>query len=114
MLVDLFVLLLDVLLWLGVMVMLPKYPSGFDRYVKLLRLCRFVRVARMHKVKTLTTFAYNGMFTEGIRSPMRLSRLVRVMLIINHNIACAWYGVAHYRSHGAYTWLVQHDLRGLS
>ena len=111
MLVDIFVLLLDVLLLLGVKVMLPKYPSGFDRYVKLLRLCRFVRVARMHKVKTLTTFAYNGMFTEGIRSLTRLSRPVLVMLIINHNIAWVWYGVAQYRSHGANTWLVQHDLQ---
>ena len=90
MLVDIFVLLLNVLLLLGVKVMLPKYPSGVDRCVKLLRWCRFVRVARMHKVKTLTTFAYNGMFTEGIRSLTRLSRPVLVMLIINHNIA--WVG----------------------
>lgn len=67
--------------------------GGTTRMLRILRAIRIVRLLRIAKLKKLLQIVYDSVDSEYIFIILNLSQLILIVLVMNHYVACVWYGI---------------------
>lgn len=100
-------------------VLFSEVISGVSRLgnaFRLLRIVRLVRVLRLVKMPELMEHVHNVVRSESLLLVAALFKIIIFILVINHVIACAWYGVGLISASDENRWLVVEgmDMKGAS
>jgi len=74
------------------------------RAARFLRICRLIRLARMHRLGQVQDMVLCRIRTETTALLAKLFHLLVLIVLINHYIACVWYGIAA-ESMDEFTWV---------
>lgn len=80
------------------------------RLTRVLRLLRLLRLLRIRKVRQIADVLYSRFHTDASILVLTIVRGVFLILIVNHYIACSWYGIGLMAVDGV-SWLDTFDTR---
>eukprot|EP00930_Biecheleria_cincta_P072629 TRINITY_DN5999_c0_g1_i2.p1 TRINITY_DN5999_c0_g1~~TRINITY_DN5999_c0_g1_i2.p1 ORF type:complete len:698 (-),score=69.80 TRINITY_DN5999_c0_g1_i2:96-2189(-) len=92
--VDANVLLIDALVLLGAFDGIDTDTVGMTRLARILRVARLARLLRLGKLMTFLSVLLDQGQSATLLIACRLLLLMLLTVIVNHYIACGWYGVA--------------------
>lgn len=78
---------------------------GFFRATRVFRMLRLLRLLRIRRLVQASMQLGDTVSSEGSVMIVKITRLVAVIMILNHYIACAWYLIAASVGDDGYTWL---------
>lgn len=82
------------------------------RFVRLLRVLRLLRLLRIAKVLSLMVELHDMIHSETVLTSLNVVQFIIGILLLNHYIACAWYGIGRYHlgeASALYSWVGQLD-----
>lgn len=90
-------------LWIDLAVVVPDWVmklmgstvrvAGLGRILRALRVMRILRLLRIMKLKKVVNMVYNLIDSEYMFIVFELGKLLILILILNHMVACAWFFV---------------------
>jgi len=83
---------------------------GYMRFGKILRFLRMVRLLRLLKVHGLLSDLIERVHSEFCLIMLGIARVIVSIMLINHLIACSWYGVGTIGEGWEDTWVHQNGL----
>lgn len=88
-------------LWVDLIVVVPDWVmkvmgnstsvAGLGRVLRALRVMRILRLLRIMKLKKILNLVYNLIDSEYMFIVFNLGKLLTLILVLNHMVACAWY-----------------------
>lgn len=89
--------------WIDMIVVVPDWVmklmgsmtsvAGLGRILRIFRIMRVLRMLRLLKLKKLLALVYDMIDSEYMWIIFSLIRLLTLLLVMNHIVACIWYGV---------------------
>eukprot|EP00931_Biecheleriopsis_adriatica_P098135 TRINITY_DN7202_c0_g1_i2.p1 TRINITY_DN7202_c0_g1~~TRINITY_DN7202_c0_g1_i2.p1 ORF type:complete len:652 (-),score=106.94 TRINITY_DN7202_c0_g1_i2:151-2106(-) len=81
-----------------------KDYTSMTRLLRMLRAIRILRLLRLLKLKKLVNIFYDSIDSEHMFIVVNLARMILIIVLMNHYVACAWYAIGELtRSSGADT-----------
>eukprot|EP00929_Paragymnodinium_shiwhaense_P040423 TRINITY_DN21108_c0_g1_i3.p1 TRINITY_DN21108_c0_g1~~TRINITY_DN21108_c0_g1_i3.p1 ORF type:complete len:784 (-),score=182.65 TRINITY_DN21108_c0_g1_i3:170-2521(-) len=83
--------------------------SSVTRLVRILRIMRILRLLRLAKLKRIMNELYDRIDSEYMSIIMNIIRLMTLLLVINHFIACIWFWIGDFQRQdgGARNWVTK-------
>eukprot|EP00931_Biecheleriopsis_adriatica_P044333 TRINITY_DN25358_c0_g1_i1.p1 TRINITY_DN25358_c0_g1~~TRINITY_DN25358_c0_g1_i1.p1 ORF type:complete len:478 (+),score=55.25 TRINITY_DN25358_c0_g1_i1:51-1436(+) len=67
--------------------------ASMSRLLRMLRAVRILRLLRLLKLKKLMNMFYDSIDSEHMFIVINLARMIMIILLMNHYVACIWYAI---------------------
>lgn len=86
----------------------------FGALFRTLRILRFLRLLRLAKLKSMIHEIRMRIDSQYLFLVMSMVQHVVIIVVANHLVACAWYGIGSTERDDGKSWVVEHDFRDAS
>uniref|UniRef100_A0A7S2KAB3 Ion transport domain-containing protein n=1 Tax=Zooxanthella nutricula TaxID=1333877 RepID=A0A7S2KAB3_9DINO len=107
---DVLILVSDLVVFLGLDMRLlesayaTRAGASSLKMIRLARLVRLLRLMRLQQLRDLSDNLVNSYFSQSVLLCLRVCQWFFSIMVLNHFVACAWFGIAKYSSSET-TWI---------